>query len=425
MRRLTLNNAVSDPSYVRQCISYSFFTDASMPAPRCSLAQVTVNGEDLGIYVNVEPIKEPMLARHFDESEGNLYEGTLSDFREGWTGTLEKKTNEGEDDWDDIDALVEAVATDDDELLSALETVLDLESFIDFWAAEVLVEHGDGYNGNTNNFYLYADPSDGRFRFIPWGTDAVFYGGGEGSEGTSVYASSMLAWRLYRHPDGQALYVERLQDMLDTHWDEGIAAERIDRMATLIEPEVSGSTWSEIEEAQEVVFDQIEARRPDIEAALADGPPEWPYEPRDSYCFVPSGSIEATFSTTWGTLQTGDPWQTGSSTLSMVFEEPMPEVEGTAVAGTSEGSALIYLPAWISDTEAVLVYFAMEEEQVAPGDVDLDLDRAIGALLYIDTETMDDFEFVAYVIGDLHFDAADSTTDAPIEGSLSGEFLAF
>lgn len=36
-------------------------------------------------------------------------------------------------------------------------------------AAEVLVAHWDGYAGNLNNTYLYADPSDGRFRFVPWG----------------------------------------------------------------------------------------------------------------------------------------------------------------------------------------------------------------------------------------------------------------
>ena len=166
-RRLTLNNSVSDPSFVRQCLSYSVFTDAGLAAPRCNLAAVTVNGQDLGIYVNVEPVKKPMRERHYEDGDGNLYEGTLSDFREGWTGTFEKKNNEAEDDWSDLQGLVEAAAADDDDLIQALDEVLDLDQFNRFWAGEVLVMHGDGYASNTNNFFIYNDPSDGRLTSCP------------------------------------------------------------------------------------------------------------------------------------------------------------------------------------------------------------------------------------------------------------------
>ena len=97
-RRLTLNNAVSDPAVVRQCLTYSAFADAGLPAPRCGFARVTVNGVDLGLYVNLEPVKEPFLERHWGDSSGNLYEGTLSDFTPSMSGTLEAKTNEDETD---------------------------------------------------------------------------------------------------------------------------------------------------------------------------------------------------------------------------------------------------------------------------------------------------------------------------------------
>ena len=69
---------------------------------------MTVNGKDLGLYVHVEEIKAPFLARHFDSAEGNLYEGTVSDFTPEYRGTIEKKNNE--DDWSDIDAVVVATA---------------------------------------------------------------------------------------------------------------------------------------------------------------------------------------------------------------------------------------------------------------------------------------------------------------------------
>ncbi|HTU60274.1 MAG TPA: CotH kinase family protein, partial [Polyangiales bacterium] len=60
---ITLNNALSDPSLVRQCVAYDIFERAGVPAPRCAFANVRVNDEDLGSYVHVEAIKKPLLRR--------------------------------------------------------------------------------------------------------------------------------------------------------------------------------------------------------------------------------------------------------------------------------------------------------------------------------------------------------------------------
>src|SRR5687768_10913246 len=108
MKRLTLNNSQQDPAFVRQCLTYQTFTAAGIPAPRCNFARVRVNGDDLGLYVHVEAVNKPFLRRHFADDEGNLYEGTLSDFRQGWTATFELKTNESANDRSDLEAVVAA-----------------------------------------------------------------------------------------------------------------------------------------------------------------------------------------------------------------------------------------------------------------------------------------------------------------------------
>ena len=89
VKRLTLNNSQQDPSLVRQCLAYDMFSSVGVPTPRCNFAHVVVNGTDMGVFVNVESIKKPFIRRHFDDPEGNLYEGTLSDFRDDWTGTIQ------------------------------------------------------------------------------------------------------------------------------------------------------------------------------------------------------------------------------------------------------------------------------------------------------------------------------------------------
>ena len=107
LKRLTLNNAQQDPSMINTCLSYHLFASAGLPAPRCNFATVRVNGEDLGLYVQVESIKTSFLERNFTDPTGNLYEGTISDFRPIWEGSFEKKTHEEADDFSDIHAVTE------------------------------------------------------------------------------------------------------------------------------------------------------------------------------------------------------------------------------------------------------------------------------------------------------------------------------
>ena len=173
LSRMTLNNMLQDPSLINACLGYAVMAKAGLPAPRCNFARVFVNEVDLGIYAHVDSIKKPFLARHFESDEGNLYEATLSDFRPTFRGTWEKKTNKLADDWSDLDAAVTALTATDEDLMGALDAIFDLDAFYTFWATEVLIGHWDGYAGNLNNTYLYADPSDGRFRFIPWGVDSA------------------------------------------------------------------------------------------------------------------------------------------------------------------------------------------------------------------------------------------------------------
>lgn len=420
VRRLTLNNSISDPSYLRQCLSYAWFADVGVPSPRCSLARVSVNGVDLGLFVNLEGIKGPMLERHFEHGDNNLYEGTLADFREGWTGTIEKKNNASEDDWSDVERLTAAASVPDDRLLDELDAAMDLDQFLTYWAAEVLIEHGDGYASNTNNWYVYADPEDGRFDWLPWGTDGVLYG-----NSGAVYATAWIPNRLMQLDEGRALYRSALKASLEV-WDEDLHTQRAEGMSALIEQELSGDELAEVQAAGRDVMAEIQARRGHIEQGL-EGSLSWPYAPRDDFCLVPEGSFQATFSTDWGSLNIQDPWSYGQSSMSLALEDGVTptRVEGSAVAGITEGQAVMYLPAWLSETEAILVYTALPEEAFQPGHVQLDLGESIGALFYLDTATMEDFQFVAYIVGDLEFIQAGSSSGDPIEGTLEAAFMSF
>lgn len=301
--RLTLNNDVQDRSHARQCMAYELFSRAGIPAPRCSYARVRVNGAELGVYTNVEPIGTPMLERHFERSDGPLWEGTLADFELEGVETIEAK-NKSADDRAPLLAVVDALSQGDAEVVAALSQVLDLPRFRDFWAIETLLGHWDGYSGNANNYYVYFDPGAERLSFIPWGTDQAFVGAipfppaGYVFEPT-VYAAGAIARRLYAHPAERAAFRERLGELNEQLWRVDAMLAEVDTIASVAadaDPEALDAHEAYIERRQNELQDELSRPAPELDA------PSEP--PGASACSDLTGSIRVEFSTTWGTIGT-------------------------------------------------------------------------------------------------------------------------
>ena len=282
MERMTLNNGVQDSSMVNTCLAHQVFARAGIPTPRCSFATVSVNGKDLGLYIHVEEIKRPFLARHFGSAEGNLYEGTVSDFTPEYRGTIEKKTNEDADDWSDVNAVVAALQDSSDAGLTALADIVELDRFLTFWAVEVLVGHWDGYAGNRNNYQFYREPGR-RFVFIPWGVDQAFHlqedpnpFDGISNPPASLLALTAIPNRLYHVEDWRDRYVARLKELLDTVWDEDELLSSVDEMAAIVQqhalPERRVAAAADAERVRQFIL----KRRAEILEDLTPEPPDWP-----------------------------------------------------------------------------------------------------------------------------------------------------
>ena len=424
VERMTLNNGIADPTLVRQCLGYQLFADAGIAAPRCNFAHVTANGADLGVYVNVEPVKKAFLRRNYPDEDGDLYEGTLSDFREGWVGTFEPKTDDTDPDHGCIHDVVAAMDVPDGELQQSLEQVLDVDAFLTFWAMEVLVAHMDGYAGNTNNYFVYRDPTTDLITFIPWGIDAIFwnYDGWGFDTQDAVLANGLLANRFFFHSELQSLYLQRLQSLLDEVWDEDALLDEIDRMEAVVAPVALPDPW--MEPSLEDLRAFILGRRAAIEASIDEGP-TWDLPAPDSPCVVPTGTLEVTFDTTWNSLDSPDPLNTGASTIGGTWDgTDLPVVTGGAVAGDYGGTALLAALGMASDTEVVEGAVQFELSAVQPGTYFLDLGMRVGYYQTLDFLTQDEFQFVAYVAdGNLVLDEASAVAGAPFRGSFSGDLL--
>ncbi len=292
--RVTLNNNLTDSSRMRTCLAYSVFADAGHPTPLCNLANVMVNGESLGSYTHVEAIKKPFLRRVFGNDEGSLYESTLADFTDGHLadglGRWEAKTDETEPSTVLLQAVADALLVEDEDLEEALDQVIDLDLFLQFWALETLVGHVDGFSGNTNNTYVYFDPDrENRAVFIPWGPDDALSDGlgaeaeegeeGEGDGEGVAFVASEIPRRLSRHPELSLRYLETLEQLLEEVWDEGVLADRIAQFTVHVR--TAEQTTDGHREAVEELSSWVDQRRAGLEQFLLDGGVEGPEEPSD------------------------------------------------------------------------------------------------------------------------------------------------
>ena len=318
LTNLTLNNNKQDTSLMSQFMGYALFNAIGSPAPRCAYAKVTVNGKNLGIYSHVETMRPPLLKRAFGNSKGTLYEGTVVDFYENWENSFEHKRGDDERGRAQINALIDLLAnpkaTEAD-----IGALVDLESFYKFWATEGLVGFWDGYSGNKNNFFVYLNPEDNKFHFIPWGMDSIFTKMSklefmnDRRAPTSVKTQGLIAYKLYQLESGRERYAEALTEILDNHWDASELLAELDKIAVMVEPHlvpaqrVIEEEWkggegrweksnkptfaSELEQ----VRDFIRNRKNDIQAEIANGMPIWSRRPDPPFVIPEDGDFSKGF----------------------------------------------------------------------------------------------------------------------------------
>jgi hypothetical protein len=434
LTHMVLNNSKQDLSFIKQCLSYQGFAAAGVPAPWCNFAHVTVNGRDLGLYINVESVDRRFLRRHFEDDHGDLWEGALSDFRVGWVGTFDKK-GDLDVDLTDVDRsrlLVVANAlqdaTSDAELQTKLAGLIDLERFYSLWAAEKVLEHWDGYANGANNFYVYDDPKSGRLVFIPSGTDQIFAFEPWATDmpPVSVYARAMLSVRLYHAPDARARYVAKLREVLDTAFKESELLRETDRMQALIWPVLqrSGADLDAVGSAIEAVRRHVRSRRRLILDDIADGAQPWNSSARPFSCASQGlGRVEGSFATSFGSL--GQPPFSGTGALNFdLYAQRIPFAHAGARGGWNPSAPpdpwiYIELRGLGSDGVHWIAGLKLHASQLVPGTrVALGNDLATGLVATWDPAAQR-WRFIGHMSGALDFDQVSPQEGAPLSGRFS------
>ena len=174
LKNLTLHNMKQDATKLRERLSYQIFRAAGVQAPRTGYADLYINGEDYGIFLNIETIDDIFLDRNFADGDGDLYEG---DYGDDLHSTHVERFEH--DEGDDIDRIhladfVDYVHLPGDAIFYDETTPLDTDTWLTYSAVEAVVGHWDGY-WIAHNYRIYHEPTLDQWYFIPWGTDQTFW----------------------------------------------------------------------------------------------------------------------------------------------------------------------------------------------------------------------------------------------------------
>lgn len=197
---LNFSNGIGDPTLMREHLSYAIARKV-LPAPRANFVHISLQGQAVGLYTQVEQADKSFLKRWFpDSSKGNLFKAGDDGATLSWldadpasyiaSGDYELKTNEDAPTWKGFVTFVDFLnRSSDQDFCANRAAYLDDENIAKFLAFNTVLSNFDSYNGSGRNWYMYqADTTLPSMRMIPWDLNLSFgaYGGASSALGIAI-----------------------------------------------------------------------------------------------------------------------------------------------------------------------------------------------------------------------------------------------
>jgi hypothetical protein len=196
-KTLNLLNSHDDPTFMHTTL-FSAIARNYLPAPKANYVKVVINGESWGVYVNAQQFNKDFLAENYGSSKGTRWKvkgspggggslAYLGDNIEAYKRLYEMKSGDGDKEWKALAHLCKVLdTTPSDQLVKALEKILDIDEALKFLAVDIALINDDGYWTRGSDYSLYRDPK-GKFHILPHDMNEAFVtskgGPGKGGPG--------------------------------------------------------------------------------------------------------------------------------------------------------------------------------------------------------------------------------------------------
>ncbi|MGL4424419.1 MAG: CotH kinase family protein, partial [Gemmataceae bacterium] len=184
VKTLNLLNAHEDGTFLSSVL-YSHIARQYLPAPRANLIRVVINGENWGIYANLEQFNKEFLQENFKTTKGARWKvggspmaaagleylgESVEDYKKKYT----IKSKDDENAWKALVQLCKVLKeTPSEKLEEALSPILDIDNALWFLALDNALINCDGYWIRASDYSLYQDIR-GKFHLIPHDMNEAF-----------------------------------------------------------------------------------------------------------------------------------------------------------------------------------------------------------------------------------------------------------
>ena len=275
VKMLTLQNNVTDASFMNEVLAYRLYRDAGVPAPRTAYARVfvTVPGKFdrkyLGLYSLSEAVDKSFAHHRFATKHGALFKPVTSslfaDLGADWAAynqTYDPKTPLNDEQKKRVMDLARLVTqADDKEFAAHVSDYIDLPELARFMAVMVYLSDLDGILGPGQNIYLHLNPQTHQFQFIPWDQDHSWGQFDRASQEQRDKLSIYRPWqgenpfleRMLKLEAFKKLYLARLEEFSKTIFSPERLARQVDEVAAVIRPAVKEESPSKLERFDKLV----------------------------------------------------------------------------------------------------------------------------------------------------------------------------
>lgn len=260
LKGVHLNNFWNDPSFVREKLHLDLCKSAGIAAPRCNFVRLSINDTLFAFYSLIEHVDKTFLNSRFGNDEGDQFKAVdgigassdfISDFR--WLGSdsttyfdyYELKSEEETGPWKKLINLIDTL-NHSSNVSASLPGKLNMNTFNNAMATDVIMGNLDAYLYTGRNFYFYFVPPTYKMEWIVWDASLSF-GALPGSPANIEtlpvdYVVSdtgrPLFSKVLNNPVLKDEYLHALCNITSTYFSTALLFPKIDSIVTLIRPYV-------------------------------------------------------------------------------------------------------------------------------------------------------------------------------------------
>ena len=186
-KTLNLLNGSGDESMM-STVLYSHIARQHIPAPKANFVRVVINGENWGVYTNVQQFNKQFLKENYGSDKGARWKVSGSprgggglDYRGEDPANYQHPYEQKSGGKKSLAKLIELCRvldqTPTEELPAALEPIVDVDELLWFLAIDNGLINSDGYWVRASDYSIFLDKDD-QFHFIPHDMNEAFRGAG-------------------------------------------------------------------------------------------------------------------------------------------------------------------------------------------------------------------------------------------------------